>query len=147
MNKKQDIKALSFALFPEARLSLEFPWQVWTVGWLAILKALLWLATEPVLSESILMIVFYKYLLFMIPLLICGIGVWNLRKWGAWGIITLSILELLFFILYPSSLRSMALDNTSLLSLLFTLGGFILNGPICDIFILVTAPALLKHSN
>jgi hypothetical protein len=146
MNKEPDTNPLPFTVFPEIRLSQEFPWQIWTIGWLAILKALLWLATEPVLPETILMIVFYKYLLFMIPLLICGIGVWNLKKWGARGIITLAILEFVFFILYPSSLRSMALDTTSFLSLLFTLGAFLLNGPISDIFILISAPILLKRS-
>lgn len=146
MNKEQNTKPFSFTLFPEFRLSKDFPWQIWTIGWLAILKALLWLATEPVLPEAILMIVFYKYLIFMIPLLVCGIGVWNLRKWGAWGMIFLSIAELLFFILFPASLRSMALDNTSFLSLLFTMGAFLLNGPISDIFVLVSVPILLKHS-
>ena len=146
MNNKQDTKSLAFTIFPEARLSQDFPWPIWVVGWLAILKALLWLATEPVLPQAMLMVMFYKYLLFLIPMLICGIGVWNLRKWAMWGIITLSALELIFFILYPASLKSMALDNTSLLTQLFSAGSFIISGFISDIFIFISAPILLKHS-
>ncbi|MBN1848664.1 MAG: hypothetical protein JW932_08775 [Deltaproteobacteria bacterium] len=146
MNQEQDEKRVPFTLFPDSRLLMDYPWQIWAIGWLAILKALLWLATEPVLPETILMILFFKYLFFMVPLLVCSIGLWNLRKWGAWGMIILSVAELSFFIVYPASLRSMALDNTSFLSLVFTMGAFVLNGPISDIFILISAPVLLKHS-
>jgi hypothetical protein len=142
----QKIRPFPFAVFPEQRLSKDYPWQIWAVGWIAILKALLWLATEPVLPEIILKITFYKYLLFMIPLIICGIGVWNMRRRAILGIIIVCVAELIFFILYPASLHSMALDDTSLLSLLFTAGAFIINGFISDIFILICAPIMLKHS-
>lgn len=146
MKDVQKIKPFPFSLFPEQRLSKDYPWQIWAVGWIAILKALLWLATEPVLSEIILKIVFYKYLLFMIPLIICGVGAWNMRRKAALGLIIVCVAELIFFIMYPGSLRSMALNDTSLLSLLFTAGAFIINGFISDIFILICAPIMLKHS-
>ncbi len=146
MKAVQKIKPFPFTVFPEQRLSKDYPWQIWAVGWTAILKALLWLATEPALQEIMLKIIFYKYLLFMIPLIICGIGVWNMRRRAVLGIIVVCVAELIFFIMYPASLHSMALDNTSLLSLFFTAGAFIINGFISDIFVLVCAPIMLKYT-
>jgi hypothetical protein len=150
IDKDREMEQLPFSFFPERRLYEDYPWQIWLIGWLAIFKAILWLASGPVLPESVLKILFYKYIIFMIPFLICGIGIWNLRKWAVKGIIILCCAELVFFIIYPGTLTYFAIDTTSLFSLLFTLiftaVSFLIHGPISGIFILICSPVLFKYS-
>ena len=141
---------LPFNFFPERRLYMDFPWQIWAIGWLAIFKAILWAFTDQILPETVLKLLFYKYILFMFPFVICGMGVWNLRKWAASGILILCCTELVFFIIYPSLLTSFALDTSSLLSLIFTaiqsVIQSVIQGPISVIFILIYTPLLFKHT-
>jgi len=86
----------AFRYFPPERMYREFPWPIWAVGWLALFKAFLWLSYEPVQPGSLLTLLGIKYLLNMIPMAIFAIGVWNLRKWAMWGLIILSVANLLF---------------------------------------------------
>jgi len=105
MNDKSSGKRLYFRFFPEVRLARKYPWQIWIIGWIAIIKSCFWLFTDPVISDtisaSVLKILGYKHLVYMVPFLICGIGVWNLRKWAVWGVILLAVTELFFFAVYP----------------------------------------------
>lgn len=87
----------AFRYFPPERMDREFPWPIWAVGWLALFKAFLWLSYEPVQSGSLLTILGTKYLLNMVPMAIFAIGVWNLKKWAMWGLIILSVANLIFF--------------------------------------------------
>ena len=86
-----------FKLFPPDRMGVEFPWQFWSIGWLALFKAFLWLAYEPVQDESMLYILGIRFLVNIVPLTIFAIGVWNMRRWAVWGLVVLSLANLLFF--------------------------------------------------
>ncbi len=135
-----------FMIYPDSKTNFPYPGIVWITGWLGIFKAIIWLTTDPNISQQILKILGYKYLLFMIPLLFFGIGIWNFRKWAAWGLIIVAVLEILFFILYPQGLSSLSLDRSHLLALVLSFVVMIVNGPLSDIFILCVSFILLKHS-
>lgn len=146
MNEEIVNDRLRFRFLPEVRLSKEYPWQAWIIGWFAITKSFFWVFTDPIISDPVLKILGYKYLIYMIPLLVCGVGLWNLRKWAVWCIILLSITELLFFLLYPASLTSIAIVKNSLISLMMSIIVMLVNGPISNIIILIASPVLLKHA-
>ena len=126
----------------------EFPWPIWAVGWLALFKAFLWLSYEPVQPGSLLTLIGTKYLLNMIPMAIFAIGAWNLRKWAMWGLIILSLANLLFFIIYPQSLSAVLVESeVYIYSIILSFITLLCNGPIGDIFILLASPVMLKHAN
>jgi hypothetical protein len=126
----------------------EFPWPIWAVGWLALFKAFLWLSYEPVQPEALLTILGTKYLLTMVPMAIFAIGVWNLRKWAVWGLISLSVADILFFIIYPQSLNAVLVESeVHIYSIILSFITLLCSGPLGDIIILLTCPALLKHAN
>ena len=145
--KNESPKAQSqFRFFPEERMYSDFSWQIWTVGLLLFLKAVLWFSSDPNIPDDLLRILGYKYILFMIPSVVLGFYLWNLKRWAVWGIVILSILELLFFIIYPASLSSLRFDNTSFIALALSFFVFLINGPVSDIFILITTGALFKNT-
>jgi hypothetical protein len=126
----------------------EFPWPIWAVGWLALFKAFLWLSYEPVQPGSLLTLIGTKYLLNMIPMAIFAIGAWNLRKWAMWGLIILSLANLLFFIIYPQSLSAVLVESeVYIYSIILSFITLLCNGPIGDIFILLASPVMLKYGN
>ena len=132
-----------FYFFPGWRMLTSFPWQIWAVGWLAIFKAVLWLATDPNMPEPMAKLLAAKFLIFMVPFLIFGISVWNLRKWGVWGLILLCIADLMIYIIMPQASRGIIGNNYWLLAAVL----LVCNGPIGDILILLASPVLLKHVN
>lgn len=132
----------SFYFFPQWRMMSAFPWQIWAVGWLAIFKAVLWLATDPNIAEPLSNILATKFLIFMVPFIICGLGVWNLKKWGAWGLILLAVADLIVYIVLPQASRNIIGNNFWLLAAVL----LICNGPIGNILILLTSPVMLKHT-
>lgn len=135
-------------VFPPERMDKEFPWPIWAVGWLALFKAFLWLSYEPVQPESLLTLIGTKYLLNMIPMAIFAIGVWNLRKWATWGLIVLSLANLLFFIIYPQTLSAVLVESeVYIYSIMLSFITLLCNGPIGDILILLASPVMLKHAN
>ena len=132
----------SFYFFPQWRMMSTFPWQIWAVGWLAIFKAVLWLATDPNIPEPLTNILAAKFLIFMVPFIICGIGVWNLKKWGVWGLILLAVADLIVYIVLPQASRNIIGNNFWLLAAVL----LICNGPIGNILILLSSPIMLKHT-
>jgi hypothetical protein len=133
-------------VFPPERMDPEYPWTIWAVGWLAIFKAFLWLAYEPVEAESVLRLLGTKFLLNMIPLVIFAIGVWNRRKWAVWGLIALSIANLIFFIVNPETLNAvLVVSEVRIYSIILSFLTLLCNGPLGDIFILCAAASMLKH--
>ena len=99
-----------FEIFPSERMDTEFPWTIWVVGWLALFKSFLWLAYEPVQAEPLLKLLGTKYLLNIVPLAFLAVGVWNLRKWAIWGLIIVSIANLIFFIFNPQTFMAFKID-------------------------------------
>jgi len=123
----------------------DFPWQVWAVGWLGIFKAILWLAYEPILPDPILRLLGYKHSLALLPLIVFGIGVWNLRKWAVWGIMAIAVADLVFFLFNLQTLNAFVVES-EVFAFSIILSGIALlcNGPAGDILILLSAPYLLK---
>ncbi|UCE50984.1 MAG: hypothetical protein JSV31_17120 [Desulfobacterales bacterium] len=134
-----------FRIFPEERMDEGYSWQIWAVGWLAIFKAFLWLAWEPNLPESILRLLGYKYTLSMLPLIVFGIGVWNLRRWALWGIILVAVVNLIFLIVNPQIFSGFLVKSEVIIySVALSAIVLVCNGPLGDIFILIATPAMLK---
>jgi len=136
-----------FSVFPSERMDPEYPWTIWAAGWLAIFKAFLWLAYEPVQAESVLRLLGDKFLLNIIPLIILAIGVWNLKKWAAWGLIAIAVANLIFFIVNPQTLNAVLVaSEVRIYSIILSFITLLCNGPLGDIFILCAAPSMLKHT-
>ena len=133
-------------VFPSERMDPGYPWTIWAVGWLAIFKAFLWLAYEPVQDESVLRLLGAKFLLNTIPLVILGIGVWNRKKWAVWGLTALSVANLIFFIVNPQTLNAvLVVSEVRIYSIILSFLTLLCNGPLGDIFILCAAANMLKH--
>ena len=129
-----------FRFFPNWRMAPDFPWQIWAVGWLAVVKALLWMSTDPVVPSPLAGFLAAKFIIAMVPFLLLGIGVWNLRKWAAWGLLIAAAADLAFFIVFPNAWRFLA--GSSFWGLAVIL--MIFNGPIGSILILLATPVMLK---
>ena len=137
----------NFTIFPPERMQAEFPWVIWAIGWLAFLKAFIWLAYEPVQPENILQLVAVKNLINIIPLVAFGVGVWNRRKWAILGIIVVAIGNLLFFFLNSQTLKAVVVHSEVQLYAIVLSGITLLcNGPLGDILILCAGPSMLKHA-
>ena len=136
-----------FSVFPSERMNSDYPWTIWAAGWLALFKAFLWLAYELVQAESVLRLVGTKFLLNTIPLVIFALGIWNLRKWGAWGLIAISVGNLIFFIVNPQTLNAVLVESeVRIYSFILSFITLLCNGPLGDILILCAAPSMLKHT-
>jgi hypothetical protein len=136
-----------FKVFPSERMDPEYPWMIWAAGWLALFKAFLWLAYEPVQPESVLRLLGTKFLLNTIPLVVLAIGIWNLRKWAAWGLIAISVANLIFFIVNPQTLNAvLVVSEVRIYSIILSAITLLCNGPLGDILILCAAPSMLKHA-
>jgi len=138
LNKNQP----SFVILPAWRMYKDFPWQIWAVGWLAIFKAVIWLSTSPNCPDPMIKLLTIKFLICMVPFIILGIGVWNLRKWAVWGIILLCIADVAFFVIKYEA--SACIMGNSFWLLAVTL--ILFNGPLGSVLILIATPSLLKHS-
>ena len=135
-----------FRIFPSERMGVDFPWQIWAVGWLCIFKGVIWLAYEPNLSDSMLTLLGYKYVLEMIPLIVFGIGIWNLRKWAVWGAIVVCGLNLIFILTIVEAFNAFVVRSEVMIwSVLLSIVTLLCTGPLGDALILLTAPVLLKH--
>ena len=135
-----------FFVFPSWRMDIDFPWAIWAVGWLAIFKAVIWLSTNPAIqdprTELLAGKLAVKFLVTMLPFIILGIGVWNLRKWAVWGLIALCTADLLFFLVTSGSTRYIAGDSFIVLSITL----LVFNGPLGNILILLATPVMLKYA-
>ena len=134
-----------FRIFPSDRMSLNFPWKVWAVGWLCIFKGIIWLAYEPNMSGSLLSFLGAKYLLGMLPLIICGIGIWNMRKWAVWGAAAVCAINLVIFFFTPQAFSAMIIKSEAIIwSVLLSGVTLLCNGPLGDLVVILAAPTLLK---
>jgi hypothetical protein len=136
-----------FRIFPPERMETEFPWIIWAVGWLALLKAFIWLAYEPIEPVNALQFLAYKNLLNILPLVIFSIGVWNLRKWAVLGILLVAVGNLIFFIVNPQTLTAvMVHSEVHLYTTILSSATLLCNGPVGDILILCAGPVMLKYA-
>lgn len=128
------------------RIRVDFPWPIWLAGWAAILKGVVWLSSDPNVPQWQLNVLGYKYLVMMIPLIVCGIAIWKMKHWAAWGLVVLCAADLLFFVFFPFAMSSLALNRISLVSLVFTFFVFVINGPVSDILLLALLPFFFRHA-
>jgi len=78
---------------------------------------------------------------------IFAVGVWNLKKWAMWGLIILSVANLLFFIIYPQSLNAVFVQSeVYIYSIILSFITLLCNGPLGDIAILLATPIMLKRA-
>jgi hypothetical protein len=141
------VKKNSFRIFPPQRMLTDFPWTLWLVGWLAAFKAVLWLAYEPVLPQSLMTLLGYKYLIGMLPLLICAVGLWNQKRWAVYGVMAVAAADIIFFGLNLQTLNAFWVEMEELaFSLILSFVVMLCNGPLGDILILVAIPALFKYT-
>jgi hypothetical protein len=136
------VNPLPLVLFPKWRMYRGFPCPIWAAGWLAVFKSLLWLATDPVAPSPIAERMAAKFLILMVPFLVTGIGVWNLRKWAVWGLMATSVLDLLFFVVFPDAAR--IITGNSFIGLAVVLLAAV--GPLGDVLILAATPSMLKYA-
>ena len=136
-----------FQVFPLERMSTEFPWQIWAVGWLCIFKGIIWLAYEPNLPGNLLHLFGTKYLLQMLPLIIFGVGIWNRRKWAIWGAAVICAINLILFLFTPDAFSAtMVKSEVAIWSVLLSGVTMLCNGPAGDLLVLLATPLLLKHT-
>ena len=96
-------------------------------------------------KEAILELLGNKYTISMLPLVIFGIGVWNLRRWAVWGIVLVAIANLVFLIANPQIFSGFLVKSeVTAYSIVLSAIVLICNGPLGDIFILVSTPTMLK---
>lgn len=136
---------MSFKIFNPDRMHPEFPWSLWAIGWLAVFKAILWLAYEPAVNEVYLRLVGWKYLLGAAPLLVCGVGLWRRERWAAWGLTVLAAADLLLLIGVPQSIHAYLVDSeVFLFSVVLSLVVQVCGGPLGSLLILCAAPAMFR---
>ena len=135
-----------FRIFPSERMDVDFPWQIWAVGWLCIFKGIIWLAYEPNLPSNLLSFLGTKYLLMMLPLIIFGIGIWNMRRWALWGAVAVCVIDLAVLFFTPHALgAAMVKSEVMVWSVLLSGVTLLCNGPVGDLLVLIAAPTLLKQ--
>jgi hypothetical protein len=134
-------------LLPAERMNTHFPWVLWAVGWLAVIKAFLWLAYEPVLPEALLRTVGLKLLLAAVPLVAFGIGLWNRRRWAVWGLAAIAAVNLLFLWFYPRSFQGYLVESeVHAISMVLSAVMLLCEGPVGDALILIAVPFLFKNT-
>jgi peptidoglycan/LPS O-acetylase OafA/YrhL len=138
---------MQLKLFPAERMNVDYPWSLWAIGWLAIFKAVLWLAYEPVLPEAILRLVGWKYLLGAVPMLICGVALWRRRRWAAWGLAVLAAAGLVLIVVVPPTLQAYLVDSDVMIfSILLSAVVLVCGGPVGDVLILCGVPAMFRNT-
>lgn len=138
---------LNLRLFPAERMNVDYPWVLWAIGWLAIFRAILWLAYEPVVSEGVLRLVGWKYIIGAVPFLVCGIGLWRRRRWAAWGLAAMALVDLLVLLLMPQSLPAYLVDSeVYAFSVALSAVMLVCGGPVGDLLILCGIPSMWRHT-
>ena len=138
---------MQLKLLPAERMNVDYPWSLWAIGWLAIFKAVLWLAYEPVLPEAILRLVGWKYLLGALPMLICGVALWRRRRWAAWGLVVLAAADLVLIVVVPPTLQAYLVDSEVMIfSILLSAVVLVCGGPVGDVLILCGVPAMFRNT-
>jgi hypothetical protein len=138
---------MGLKFLPAERMHTEFPWPLWALGLLAIFKAILWVAYEPVLPGPVLRVVGWKYLLEAAPLILCGVGLWRRRRWAAWGLTLLAAADLALFAILPQSIHAYLVDSeVFLFSILLSAVMLVCGGPVGDILMLCGVVAMFRNT-
>jgi hypothetical protein len=83
----------------------------------------------------------------MLPLIICGIGIWNLRKWAVWGAVAFCAVNLIIFFFTPQAFSAMVVKSEVIIwSILLSTVTLLCNGPLGDLLVILVAPTFLRHT-
>ena len=138
---------MAVKMFPAERMHTDYPWLLWAIGWLAVFKAILWLAYEPAVPEVVLRLVGWKYLLGAGPFLVCGIGLWRRERWAAWGLTVLAAVELMLLVVMPASMYAYLVDSeVFIFSAILSVVVLVCGGPVGDFLILCAAPSMIRNT-
>ena len=75
------------------------------------------------------------------------IGIWNHKRWAVWGLIIVAVANLIFFVVYPETLKSVIINSeVRLYSVILSAIAWLFNGPLGDVLILFLSPVLFKHT-
>jgi hypothetical protein len=139
---------VNLRLFPAERMHVDYPWVVWAVGWLAIFRAILWLAYEPVVPDGVLRLVGWKYIIGAVPFLLCGVGVWRRQRWAAWGLAIMAVAGLGMLLLVPQTLQAYLVDSeVQAFSVVLSAVVLVCGGPVGDLLILCAIPSMFRHTH
>jgi hypothetical protein len=126
---------------PPSRLAASFPWPIWALGWLALIKALLWIFVTDTHNPPLL----GKYLLMAVPCLLLCVGIWNLRKWALWGLGLVCLLDLASHFILPNALIITDPAPGGIRLVLYSTVINFISGPISDAASLALLP-IARHS-
>lgn len=136
---------MNLGLLPPERMNTDFPWLLWAVGWLGVLKAVLWLAYEPAAAAVVLRLMGIKYLLGAPLLIVCAVALWHRKRWAVWGLAAAAVAGLVLLLIEPRGLYACLVDaETAAFSVLLSAVVLVCAGPVGDVLILAATPALLK---
>ena len=89
------------------------------------------------MPESLLSFFGAKYLLGMLPLVICGVGIWNTRKWAVWGAAVICAINLVVFFFTPQAFSAMMVKSEVIIwSVLLSSVTLLCNGPVGDLLVI-----------
>lgn len=128
--------APKFQMFPSSRLINTMPWQTWALGWLAMLKACLWVFITDVHNSTLLL----KYLVLAAPFFILGVGIWNLRNWAFWGLAALCGLDLIIHLVLPDALIMIDSGPAGRRKVIYSTVLALISGPAADAGVLALLP-------
>jgi hypothetical protein len=138
---------VNLRLFPAERMHVDYPWVLWAIGWLAIFRAILWLAFEPVVPDAVLRLVGWKYIVGAAPFLLCAVGIWRRRRWAAWGLAVMAVVDLGLLLLVPQSYQAYLVDSeVYAFSVILSAVVLVCGGPVGDALILCAVPQMLRHT-
>ncbi len=93
-------KPFNLLFFPFERLYEDrwYPFAIWALGWMCIIKATFWIFSPRGFHFTIdfPQIVSIKYLAFMVILFVLSQGIFNFRIWARYFLLTVCIIDLYF---------------------------------------------------
>lgn len=135
-------KSFNLKLFPYERMYEDqwYPWSIWVLGWVCILKSLFWIfSSRGFYSETVFPAIMpIKYVISMVILLVLSQGVFNLRIWARNLLLIVCISDLFIHFVFPEFIPS---RKEGLGTLILEFG----SGPIGDVIIFFFLGLSWKH--
>ncbi len=98
-------KSFNLHFFPLERLyeNQSYPFAIWALGWMCIIKAAFWIFSPRGFHFTIdfPQIVAIKYLTYMTILFVLSQGIFNFRIWTRYLLLAVCIIDLYFYLFIP----------------------------------------------
>lgn len=87
-------------IFVEQKVNHDYPWGIWAMGWISMIKAFLWVFEDSRgiinhIGPTLIKIPIIKCTLFPILFIVLSIGTWNLRLWAKKGLVYLCAVDII----------------------------------------------------